>query len=143
MSYNLCDCGNRKGSPAARCRMCQMSETNRNEDISSAEVAWVAGILEGEGCWTGSGNKWRIAVRMTDVDIIERLHTLTGVGTIGKSEAPKPKHRQCYYWFVTKDIDKLWLTNLVLPWLGVRRSAKIATLCGINIDGDVSDFQSE
>lgn len=52
--------------------------------MNDLELAWVAGLLEGEGCFTVKGNagiKRNIAVRcqMTDKDVLDRLATFVGV----------------------------------------------------------------
>lgn len=47
--------------------------------ISSAEIAWVTGLLEGEGTFQMSGRSLTVSVRMTDRDIIERVaHLIHG-----------------------------------------------------------------
>lgn len=130
MKTTFCACGNVKSPTAQQCVVCRRSETNRNLDITEAQIAWLAGILEGEGCWTTASNEYnlRIAVKMTDKDIIQRLHDITGVGTLNDNQPrEKPHHKQAYCWFVSKATDVLWVTELVYPWLGERRQAKIDT----------------
>jgi len=41
--------------------------------ISSIEIAWVAGILEGEGSFSRSHRTVRISLEMCDRDIVERV----------------------------------------------------------------------
>jgi len=59
--------------------------------MSDLELGWVAGILEGEGCFFVTTRKTakygpyvyaRVTVCMTDRDIIERLQHVTGVGVL-------------------------------------------------------------
>src|SRR5215470_7019902 len=48
-----CICGRLKSPNRSRCQACRLGDRpDPRWDISDAEVAWVAGILEGEGCWT-------------------------------------------------------------------------------------------
>lgn len=76
------------------------------------DLAWAAGIIDGEG-YIGMtkanpgvnrrktlGFQIRISVRMTHKQTIEKLHTLFG-GTF-KQHKPKDstKHRICYEWFI-------------------------------------------
>jgi len=98
-------------------------------EISASEVAWVAGILEGEGCWIRKANKcqWWIAVRMTDEDVIRRLPALTGVGTV-TSEVSKRGHKTTWTWWVAIRLHREWLTLQVWAWLGTRRRARIREL---------------
>lgn len=131
MGYNLCACGNRKRYTAGQCRVCRYSliEEPRRE-IPAAEVAWTAGILEGEGCWTGGPNRqgrWVVAVRMTDEDIIERLHEVTGVGRITVEES-SCGYKTAWIWQVAARPHREWLTLKVWPWLGTRRRARIREL---------------
>lgn len=57
------------------------------------DLYWVAGVLEGEGCFTinkGPATKdgsrllrARIHLNMVDEDIVRRVHRLLGVGSVG------------------------------------------------------------
>lgn len=46
--------------------------------ITTKEIAWLAGLLEGEGYFCISGSRLMIAVRMTDRDIITKVANLFG-----------------------------------------------------------------
>ena len=50
--------------------------------MTDLEIAWIAGILEGEGCFTCDTKTTRLRVQcvMTDKDIIDRLHNIVGKG---------------------------------------------------------------
>jgi hypothetical protein len=95
--------------------------------MTAAETAWVAGIIEGEGYFTtkGSGGL-AVRVSMTDRDIIERLKALTGVGTLYVPRNPRPgEWKQAYTWAVQDRQDAKALLEAILPWLGLRRTAKV------------------
>lgn len=101
--------------------------------MTSEEAAWVAGILEGEGCFDGNAGKAcypRIRVQMTDLDVIERLQSLTG----GRITYPKNKRA---HWKQTAllVINGRSLVEPVLravrPWMGARRGAKIDALLAV------------
>jgi hypothetical protein len=50
---------------------------------SRENLAWAAGIFEGEGCISASSSgrkRVRLSVNMTDEDVIRRLHAVMGVG---------------------------------------------------------------
>jgi hypothetical protein len=133
MGYNLCICGNRKKYSAAKCRDCRYGVIEQpREDITAVEVAWVAGILEGEGCWSqkrASPSYWWIAVRMTDEDIILRLRDLTDIGRITEDLRPgRPGCKKAWAWTVTVKQHREWLTVKVWPWMGERRRARITQL---------------
>jgi hypothetical protein len=130
MSYDLCECGARKGSRYSRCFACRYGCADPPRlDITDAEVAWIAGILEGEGCWTTKNGRatWWISVRMTDRDIVERLATLTGIGRLSE-EKPRPGHKHVWAWGVGVRQHREWLTLKVWPWLGERRRERIRQL---------------
>jgi hypothetical protein len=127
---DFCACGRLKTKRHERCHVCREEDKPPPRiEISSPEVAWVAGILEGEGCWTrkATSNRWWIAVRMTDEDLIRRLRTLTGVGTIN-IELSKRGHKTAWTWCVAVRSHREWLTLQVWPWLGTRRRARIREL---------------
>src|SRR5712691_5575847 len=98
-----CACGQPKSQTSRRCRACHDADVPPPRlEISAAEVAWVAGILEGEGCWTqrrATKPRWWVAVRMTDKDIIERLAEVTGIGRV--TPAPSRRgHKMAWAWQV-------------------------------------------
>lgn len=125
-----CACGNLKSHNRTRCQACRLSDVpDPRWEISDAEVAWVAGILEGEGCWTRRNSRarsnWWIAVRMTDKDIIYRLGSTTGIGRISPAR-PQTEHRKmAWAWQVSVRMHREWLTTAVWPWLGERRQARV------------------
>jgi len=98
-------------------------------------LAWVAGLLEGEGCFFPIEYKTpkygpyvyaRVAVLMTDLDVLQRIQDLTGVGKItGPTIRENPKHKPIWKWTVTKHRDALLLMEAVYPWMGSRRRARI------------------
>lgn len=97
--------------------------------MTEAEIAWVAGIVEGEGCITlvkrqtkrpdAPRNTGRLTVKMNDEDIIRRLHSLTGVGTVCRES------RGQFAWQVQKRADVPPILRTLLPWMGARRTARI------------------
>ncbi len=95
--------------------------------MSPEEIAWVAGILEGEG--TFSGNRHRVTCAMTDRDIIARLAQTTGVGRIYFSKRQKEHHKDVWIWSVIRRSEVTELTRAIIPWLGERRTAAAILLC--------------
>jgi hypothetical protein len=73
--------------------------------MSSFELGWVAGLLEGEGCFfvNTSGTPQygpyayaRVAVCMTDRDVLERLQEVTGIGRLEKSVRERTRSTSRY-----------------------------------------------
>jgi len=79
--------------------------------------------MEGEGCFsTSNKGAARLAVAMTDEDVIRRLHSLFGVGNVYLSRTPggKPYWRWQVATRQARDIMRA-----VLPFMGKRRSTRI------------------
>ena len=51
--------------------------------MDSVEIAWAAGLIEGEGtvCVKGSGGLY-VGASMTDEDVIRKIHSISGIGTV-------------------------------------------------------------
>jgi len=93
--------------------------------ISTEDLHWMAGLLEGEGYF---GHRRHgdiiIQVSMTDGDVIERLKTITGFGTLRQRQLPSGK--DLYLWTSTHQANTGALMTMLLPLMGKRRQAKIA-----------------
>jgi LAGLIDADG DNA endonuclease family protein len=106
-----------------------------NRIMTPAELGWVAGLLEGEGCFFpikyqtqdyGPYTYARIAVLMTDLDVLERLQQLTGVGRIsGPTIRKNPNHKPLWHWVVSKNKESITLMKELYPLMGERRRARI------------------
>ena len=83
----------------------------------SSEIAWLAGIVEGEGCFTTEG---RCAVWMKDQDIIERCREVSGLGRLFQRDA-----NQLFGWHVMRRAEMRLLVPMLYPWLGQRRRAQV------------------
>ena len=131
MGYDTCNCGGRKANHAQMCSQCRGKLNDRfvPKNITPEQIAWVAGIIEGEGCISSTKKKpqrWWISVRMTDKDTIQRLHMYTGIGS-RCSDASKyyTGMKPCYCWQVCKRVHREWLAKLIYPWLGERRQKRL------------------
>lgn len=52
----------------------------------NCEIAWAAGLFEGEGSFdhsAGNAHRPRATMSLTDQDVLERFMRAVGVGTIG------------------------------------------------------------
>jgi hypothetical protein len=88
------------------------------------EIAWLSGIVEGEGYI--AKNHPRLRVRMTDEDVIRRCHAF-GIGTLrGPIEGNQERNRQpLFEWTVNKRAEFLTVLRCLYPYLGQRRRARI------------------
>jgi hypothetical protein len=85
------------------------------------ELAWAAGLFEGEGsCFVGSGQRQPVvALVTTDRDVLERFASIIGFGSVhGYDRHP---HKRYWRWSVQSKADVLAVGALLEPWLGVRR----------------------
>ena len=93
-------------------------------DLSHTEWAWLAGILEGEGCFTIIGGYPRLVLKMTDEDIVTRVANFFEAKVWHRLKA-QSHHKDQYHIQVGK--TKL-LHHIVLniwSYLGERRRAAI------------------
>lgn len=106
--------------------------------MTTAELAWVAGIVEGEGCFSMDTRQARkkggkvyinIRVAMVDEDVVRKLHKISGVGTVlGPILSPsraEHNYQPLYIWAVQKQKDAAALMMTLYPLMGIRRQAKI------------------
>lgn len=109
--------------------------------MTECELAWVAGLLEGEGCFRlhRDNQRWgsrrytylrpRVICAMTDRDVIDRLQAVTGMGRIGLGRKTAPGHKTYWQWTVSRDNDAIELMRTLYPHMGERRRNKIEEIC--------------
>ena len=90
--------------------------------------AWLAGIFEGEGSLTqcGAGSKtFQLRIKMTDKDVLERVLSIAGCGTLLPVKVYKEHHKPTWQWSISarKDVTNVLLR--LLPFLGLRRTYKV------------------
>jgi hypothetical protein len=105
--------------------------------IEMKDLYWLAGLIEGEGCFTTSGkNKPTIPVlkiRMNDRDVIERAQRILTPLTHRKNSNPVrliPPYRRSQAAFITVISGRGaigWMMTLY-PLMGERRQARIREL---------------
>lgn len=100
---------------------------------SSEEIAWLAGLLDGEGSFLLNrsivGGKVylypKIVVGMTDLDVIERVADLFGTSVY---EPPKVKDRKRLWRATIQGAGAVSLMRLLRPWMSERRGERIDEL---------------
>jgi hypothetical protein len=114
----------------------ERSSLTKIKEISQAEIAWLAGLLEGEGCFSSvarQGNYPKITLNMTDLDIVQRVADMWEVKVWfpepGSKSYMKPKidgtPRKLLYTTVIGGVRAAKWMRLVYPWMGERRRQKI------------------
>lgn len=94
------------------------------------QIAWLAGLFEGEGCMSIAKNGGtRLTIRMTDRDVIERVNALLP-GTKIQVVTPKPakaytnQPKTQYAWRISNPDQVRKILTMLLPHFGERRAAK-------------------
>lgn len=97
--------------------------------MTEAELMWMVGLLEGEGCFdTHAPNRQknpaaRIQCKMTDFDVIERLASIGGGKVYGPYQA-NPRWKPQLHW-VIRGQEAAELMRVLQPHMGKRRAARI------------------
>lgn len=101
-------------------------------DLSREDRAWLAGLIDGEGCLDSPRGNPRIRIRMGDLDVILRAADAMGNPNVYTEVDSRrtvlgtprtPMH--CAQ--ITGD-RAVAVMRAVLPWLGSRRSAKVVEI---------------
>ena len=108
---------------------------------SNEKIAWAAGILEGEGCFSIFARKTNtldyknvaIHCEMTDEDVIRNLHAVFNVGTVltrknTSGRVDRRTRKQTYIWSVQNQKGVKEVCDLVYPYMCQRRKSKIEEL---------------
>lgn len=93
-----------------------------------AEIAWAAGLFEGEGTWGYQPNNVRAELSMTDHDVVRRFHAVVGVGRLEPKKTYADHHLPQLMWRVTDRAGVEHVLDLFRPWLGPRRLARAETI---------------
>lgn len=99
------------------------------------EIAWAAGIWEGEGCWNAfrrPTGKMQVQSRlaMSDADVIDRFAAIVGFGTVRPRSQLKahPDWKPMFEWYTQRRDSTARLIEMFWPYLGERRRAKAQEL---------------
>ncbi len=104
----------------------------RKADI---DVAWAAGLFEGEGCITANVTKAKgltyrrpyLSLRSTDLDVVERFHGVVGCGRVLPIKSPSHVNKgrkPAWDWRAASSEDVQAVLTLLRPHLGDRRGEK-------------------
>ena len=99
----------------------------KTKNWSRENLAWVSGLLEGEGCFLLHEQRPKIAIGMSDPDVLAKLHEIVGYGNLRGPYAPgKRGIKQMYRWESIRAEEAHALMVAVWPWMGQRRQEKIS-----------------
>ena len=95
--------------------------------MSEQDVAWSAGILEGEGSFFLKSDKTPVVqCEMTDLDVLEKLQSLYG-GSIQTIKKRKEHWKQSWRW-VTMGTNAVSVMEAIKPYLMSRRTEKVNSI---------------
>jgi hypothetical protein len=101
------------------------------------EIAWAAGLFEGEGSITMCGRYVHLQLKSTDEDVVVRFHEVVGCGSVyGPYSYNQPdgyKRKPAWVW-VCREADAMIVFRKFAPWLGKRRLARGRELSLICLD---------
>lgn len=112
---------------------------NPDERKLPVDWYWLAGIYEGEGSVTVNNTtttkNLQMSVTSTDLDVIQRLYKVSGVGHVqgpyfnkGNNLIKKGDFKPQWRWAVYKKADILFVVNGMWESLGERRKLQIQTM---------------
>ena len=96
--------------------------------MTTTELAWSAGLFEGEGTIYKNKQKdrtYRMEMSMTDKDVIDRFHQAVGFGSVSevdRGKSGKEHWKPLYRWYSGKREDIRQLLSQMLPYFGNRRA---------------------
>jgi hypothetical protein len=89
------------------------------------QIAWAAGLFEGEGSWIVTrGKSAQAYLGMRDRDAVERFMEIVGMGSIKVQRRAHENHSDMYYWRVTNVREVRRLIDMFYPYLCERRRTK-------------------
>jgi hypothetical protein len=94
---------------------------------TDAEIAWAAGLFEGEGCISlQQRGKPALTLGMCDEDAVRRFHTIIGVGQVygPYNDKNHPDWSPKWVWKAVnrKDVPQVYM--MLRPWLCQRRGQR-------------------
>lgn len=86
------------------------------------EIAWAAGLYEGEGTCCASNGGAVVSLTMTDLEPVQWFFETLGCGKIyGPYHNKNPKYKPIYRWFVCGWDNVDYVYKKLQPWLCDRR----------------------
>jgi hypothetical protein len=87
------------------------------------EVAWAAGLFEGEGCFYFNPNTGQMGamVGSTDKDVLETFKRVVGFGMIYRRTLRKAHHKPQWYWQANRLVETVALFGTLRKHLHPRR----------------------
>lgn len=98
--------------------------------VHKSDIAWAAGLFEGEGSIVTNDGHIRLQLKMTDEDVVRRFAMVLGgnvTGPYSYEQADGHKRKPAWCWSINGAKAK-GAARAMEPWLGKRRRARMAAL---------------
>ena len=82
---------------------------------------YIAGFFDGEGSVTDYKKKCRVTITQTNKEVLERIRSFAGVGSIAEITKRKSHWKDSWVYYISKQSDLLKFLNGVAPRLVVKR----------------------
>jgi len=94
------------------------------------DLAYIAGVLEADGCFTEKHGTPVVVVGMTDEDVVRRLQRMTGSGKVNGPYLNRAGHnvKPMWHWSVDRQHEAYALMVAVYGFLGERRQQRISEI---------------
>ena len=102
---------------------------------SEGQIAWLAGLYEGEGSCgarrsSARGAVLQMSIKMTDLDVLERAQSITGLGRVYGPYRRGPAHYKPQYAWTLASVDAYAVLIAIWPMLLSRRQEQVASAIG-------------
>lgn len=126
-------CGKKVGHTRNKvCWECRIGPAPVLRDMSPSDLAWLAGLIEGEGYLGIVRGRGVVRVAMTDADVVERMRAVSGVGLVGDLPRRADHHKAVRVWTVQRDAVVPGLLLAVAPLLGARRRIRASEILALH-----------
>jgi hypothetical protein len=104
--------------------------------LNGFQLGWVAGLIEGEGCFTIKKSKRKngfscqpqLKVSMTDEDVVRRLASLIPVGNVLRAGRKTKGGKDVWMWTLTNSQALIDLMIVIRLLMGDRRRERIDSI---------------
>jgi hypothetical protein len=105
------------------------------------QIAWSAGLFDGEGCVAETDRRFTLRLVNTDEELVRRFHDYVGLGRIYGpyvNTCSDGYKRKLVFHSVAYGYDALDIMNLLAPFLSTRRRARAYELTGLSFPVETS-----
>lgn len=94
---------------------------------ATTDLAWAAGLFEGEGCFSFQPKAPRAMLSMSDEDVVRRFHQTVGIGSVHQTKRREGR-KDLWTWTAAGFPSFQYIVALLWRWLGTRRRARAREL---------------